>query len=102
MLTTTSNIIAISGYQDQQNVFTKVASNVTSKNDDPSKNQNDEVSLSQEARDLQQTYKKKETVLEQNYTQETQLLEREFIQARNRLEAEHSQKKRVLNINLYA
>ncbi len=101
MLTTTSNIIAISGYQDQQNVFTRVTSNSAPKNDPPSINQNDEVSLSQEARELQQVYEKKETVLEQNYANESQRLESEFLQEKNRLEAEHSQKKQALEINVY-
>ncbi len=101
MLTATSNIIAISGYQDQQNVFTKVTNNSASKNDPPPVNQNDEVSLSKKARELQQTYRKKETVLEQNYTSETQRLESEFLQEKNRLEKEHVQKKRALEINVY-
>ncbi len=100
MLTATSNIIAISGYQDQQNVFSMVTSNSASKNDPP-RNQNDEVSVSQEARELQQVYKKKETVLEQNYTAETRRLESEFLQEKNRLKTEHTQKKQALEINVY-
>ncbi len=100
-MTTTSNIVAVSGYRDQHNVFTTVTSNSALKNDPPPINQNDEVSFSQKARELQQVYKKKETVLEQNYTNESQRLESEFIQEKNRLEAEHGQKKRALEINVY-
>jgi len=102
MLTTTSNISFLSGYQDQRSLYAKDTSNSISKNEDPSKNQNDKVSLSRKAMELQQVYGKKETDLEQNYATKAQRLESEFIQAKRSLEREHSQKKQTLKVDLYA
>jgi hypothetical protein len=102
MLTTTSTISLLGGYQDQRNISVKDSSTSVSKTEDSSGNQNDQVTLSRKARTLQRVYEKKETVLEQNYTNETQRLESEFIQAKSRLEKEHSQKKQSLEINVYA
>jgi len=101
MLTATSNNNVLSGYQDQRSISAKDSSASVSKNEDPAKNQNEQVTLSRKAQALQKIYDEKETVLEQNYSSETQRLESEFIQARKRLEQEFSQKKQSLGINVY-
>ena len=102
MLTATSNNNVLSGYQDQRVISAKGSSSSVSKNEDPAKNQNEQVTLSRKAQVLQRVYAEKETVLEQNHASETQRLENEFIQARKRLEQEFSQKKQSLGINVYA
>ena len=101
MLTVTSNNNVLSGYQDQRSISTKDSSSPVAKNEDPAKNQNEQVTLSRKAQALQKIYDEKETVLEQNYSSETQRLESEFIQAKKRLEQEFSQKKESLGINVY-
>ena len=59
MLTAISNIVFPSGYQDQRNISVKDTSVSVSKSEEPSKTQEDKVSLSRRAQELQQTYKKK-------------------------------------------
>lgn len=86
MLTATSNISFPNGYQDT--AFAKDTSKAASKNEDTSKTQTDEVSLSQKSQELQQTYDKKESVLEQNYISDAQQLENKYLQEKNSLEAE--------------
>ncbi|MCP3941149.1 MAG: hypothetical protein GY710_06670 [Desulfobacteraceae bacterium] len=101
MLTETSNLVVISGYQNQQNTFAKVSNSSAVETEDFSQSQTDEVTLSRKASELQQVYETKETVLEQGYANEAQQLENEFVQEKNRLEAEYSQKKQALEIDLY-
>ncbi|OQY52326.1 MAG: hypothetical protein B6230_02945 [Desulfobacteraceae bacterium 4572_89] len=98
MLTTTSNINFFSGYQDQLNFSTRVTGHSFSKNQNTI---NDEVNLSQKAKELQQVYAKKEATLEQKYKNESQNLEREYLQEKNRVEKEFRQKKQALEIDLY-
>jgi len=102
MLTTTSNISFLNGYQDQLNFSTRVTGNSFSKNQNNTpENTNDEVNLSQKAKELQQTYEKKEATLEQSYNNESQKLETEYLLEKNRVEDEFRQKKQALEINLY-
>ena len=99
MLTATSNIRFPNEYQDT--VFAQDTRKSASKNEDASKTQTDEVSLSQKSQELQQTYKKKESVLEQNYISDAQQLENQYFQEKDRLDTELSQKKGSLEINVY-
>ncbi|MCD4722368.1 MAG: hypothetical protein K8S13_21290 [Desulfobacula sp.] len=103
MLTTTSGINYITGYQAQLDVSnTDKSSNSADHSSSNRKESNDTVNISREARELQQEYQGEKNTLEQNYNSETQQLEREFLQEKNRIEREFTQKKQSLEINVYA
>jgi hypothetical protein len=103
MLTATSGINYITGYQSQLDVSnTDRSSNGADHSSLNRKESNDTVNISREAKELQQEYQGKENTLEQNYNSETQQLEREFLQAKNMLERDFTQKKQNLEINVYA
>jgi hypothetical protein len=103
MLTTTSGINNITGYQAQLDISDTTQ---PSRNADRSysnrKENSDTVNISSKARELQQTYQTKKTTLAQNYNSDTQQLEREYALAKSRIEREFSQKKQSLEINVSA
>lgn len=103
MLTTTSGINYITGYQAQLDVSnTDRSSNSTDRSSSDRKESNDTVNISSRARELQQVYEREKTTLEQNYNSEEQQLEREYLLEKKRIEREFDQKKQSLEINVYA
>ncbi|CCK81669.1 hypothetical protein [Desulfobacula toluolica] len=104
MLTNTSGIHNLTGYQAQLNISNtaKPSSHATGSPVSNRKNINDTVNISNKARDLQQVYQREKTEVEQNHTNATQQLEREYLQEKSRLEKEFSRKKQDLEINIYA
>ncbi len=103
MLTISSGINLLTGYQVQLDA--SQTSKLTSTPDRPSGagNQNDDpVNISQKAKEIHQVYQGKKSRLEQNYNKEAQALEREYLQEKNRLQREFSQKKKSLEIDIVA
>jgi len=103
MLTNTSGINHITGYQAQLDV-SKIdkSSNTADRSSSDRKESNDTVNISSKARELQSSYEREKTTLEQNHDNEAQQLEREYLQERNRLERDFNQKKQNIEINVYA
>jgi len=103
MLTNTSGINHITGYQAQLDV-SKIdkSSNTADRSSSDRKESNDTVNISSKARELQHTYERKKTTLEQNYDNEALQLEREYLQEKNRIVREFNQKRQNLEINVYA
>jgi hypothetical protein len=102
MLTTTSGIPSITGYQTQLDTSTSRPPSTT---EDPFSNRkasDDTVNISSKAKDLQQDYQQKKTIVEQNYNSDNQQLERAYHQEKTKLERELNQKKQALEINTYA
>ena len=103
MLTTTSGINNLTGYQAQLDVSNTAR---PSNNSDPASSDrektDDSVDISSKAKELQQAYQGEKSKLEQKHDSEAQQLEREYIQEKNRIEREYSRKKRSLEINVYA
>ncbi|MCK5696450.1 MAG: hypothetical protein KAH62_07665 [Desulfobacula sp.] len=103
MLTTTSGINYITGYQAQLDVAnTDRSSNSVDRSSSDRKESNDTVNISSRARELQQVYEREKTTLEQNYNSDAQQLEREYLLGKNRLERDFNQKKQNLEINVFA
>ena len=103
MLTTTSGINNLTGYQAQLDASNTVrSSNSEDRSSSNPKENNDTVNISSQARALQQTYQTKKTTLEQSYNSDAQQLEQAYLQEKNRLEQEFRQKKQSLEIHIYA
>jgi len=103
MLTTTSGINHITGYQAQPDVSnTDRSSNSADRSSSNHKEPDDTVNISSKAKELQYTYEREKTTLEQNHNSEAQLLEREYLLARKRLERDFTQEKQNLELNIYA
>lgn len=101
MLTNISNTNVTSGYPVQQIRRAEDAVSELDASVSPLKNE-DEVTISREARKLDQSYDEKERNLEESYTKESEALEREYLQEKKRLERELSQKKQSLGISIFA
>ena len=102
MLTTTSGINNLTGYQAQLDVsITARSSNSSDRSSSDLKETDDSVNISRKAKELQQTYQGEKSKLEQKHNSEAQQLEREYIQEKNRIEREYSRKKLSLEINVY-
>lgn len=103
MLTTTSGINSLTGYQAQLAVSKSDRSlNSPYHSSSDQKETNDTVNISSKARELQEEYQGEKTALEQNYNSEAQQLEREYSLEKNRLEREFNQKRQNIEINVYA
>ena len=102
MLTTTSGINYVTGYQAQLNVSnTDRSSNSADRSSSDRKESNDTVNISTKAREIQYAYEKKKITLEQNHDNKTQQLERDYLQEKNRIEREFNHQKQNLEINVY-
>ncbi|WP_300456242.1 hypothetical protein [Desulfobacula sp.] len=102
MLTTTSGIPSVTGYQIQLDTSTSRPPSTTQPPFSNRQETDDTVNISRKAKDLQQDYQKKKTIVEQNYTSDKQQLERAYHLEKNKLERELNQKKQALEINTYA
>ena len=106
MLTTTSGINNLSGYQAQLDVSNSYRSsnleNPSSSNRKESKDTSDTVNISSKAKELQNEYQRKNTELEQRKNNETQQLEKKYLLEKKELETEFRLRKQRLNINVYA
>ncbi|OGR12858.1 MAG: hypothetical protein A2277_17505 [Desulfobacterales bacterium RIFOXYA12_FULL_46_15] len=101
MLTNTSGISNLSGYQAQLVVSN---SNRFFNRETPSsesKESNDTVDISSQAKEILTEYQQENSELEQKHEIESQQLEREYLLEKNKLETEFNQKKQRLNINVY-
>ena len=103
MLTNTSNINILAGYQTHVDV-SQITHSSNSENSSSlnRRETDDKVNISRKARELQQLYDGKKERLEQDYNSDAQQLEKEYLQEKNRLEREFVQKKKSLEINIYA
>ena len=95
MLTRISDSTLYSGYTGQQ-----VSSNKTGSAETDTTEASDSVSISTEARALENTYTQKQDQLSQKYASEQDQLEQEYLREKSQLEREYSQKKQSLGINL--
>lgn len=103
MLTTTSGINNLTGYQAQLDVSnTARPSNNSDRSSSDREKTDDSVKISRKAKELQQAYQGEKSQLEQKRNNEAQQLEREYLQEKNRIEREYSRKKLSLKINVYA
>ncbi|MCK5164727.1 MAG: hypothetical protein KAQ72_13465 [Desulfobacula sp.] len=103
MLTNTSGINTLTGYQAQLDISNSARpSNSADRSSLDPKEKDETVNISSKARELQQVYQGEKNKLEQNFNSETQQLEREYLQEKNRLAIEYNQKKQSLEINVYA
>jgi hypothetical protein len=104
MLTDTSGINSLSGYQVQPNVSNsnRSASNLETASSVKLKESGDTVDISSKAKALQTEYQRKHSELEQRKNSETQQLERKYLLEKNELEREFRLKKQRLDINVYA
>ena len=106
MLTTTSGINNLSGYQAQLDVSNSYRSsnleNPSPSNSKESKKTNDTVNISSKANELQNEKQRKKTELEQRKNNEAQQLEKKYLLEKKELETEFRLKKQRLNINVYA
>jgi hypothetical protein len=103
MLTTTSGIDSLSGYQVQPKVSNsnRPASNLESAYSAKVKESKDTVDISSKAKELQTEYRRKHSELEQRKNNEAQQLERKYLLEKNELEQEFRLKKQRLDINVY-
>jgi len=103
MLTTTSGISYLSGYQAQLDVSNSDRSSNREKVSSPeNKESNDTVDISSKAKELQTEYQRKNSELQQRKKNEAQQLERKYLLEKNELEREFRLKKQRLEINVYA
>jgi hypothetical protein len=104
MLTDTSGINSLSGYQVQPNVSNsnRSASSLETVSSVKFKESGDTVDISSKAKELQTEYQRKNSELEQRKNSETQQLERKYLLEKNELEREFRLKKQRLDINVYA
>ena len=104
MLTTTSGINSLSGYQVQPNVSNsnQPAPNLEPASSEKVKESGDTVDISGKAKELQTEHQRKTSELEQRKNNEAQQLERKYLLEKNELEQEFRLKKQRLDINVYA
>ena len=104
MLTTTSGINYLSGYQVQLNVpnSNRSDSDLETASSEKIKESGDTVDISSKAKELQTDYQRKNSELEQRKNHEAQQLERKYLLEKNELEQEFRLKKQRLDINVYA
>jgi len=104
MLTNTSGINNVTGYQAQLDISsaTQVSKNDEKRFSSDRKESSDTVSISRKAQALQQTYHTEKTTLEQNFDSDVDQLEREYAREKNQLERAFKQKKQNLEIHVYA
>ncbi len=102
MLTQTSGIRYLSGYQAQLDVSNSDrSSNRESLPSSKTKETNDRVDISSKAKEIQNEYQRKNAELEQRHKSETQQLEKEYRKEKNKLENEFNLKKQRLEINVF-
>jgi len=110
MLTTTSGINSLSGYQVQLNVSNpdrsssnlETPSSANRKEPANSKESRDTVDISSKAKELQTEYQRKNSELEQRKNNEAQQLEQKYRLEKDELEREFRMKQQRLDINVYA
>ena len=102
-LTNISNIPLNTGGLVQANqAYSSVSSRTSEQLTSDIKQPEESVTISQEARVLQQEFNKDKSNLEENYNRDAQALERAYQQEKSKLEREFSQKKQALEVNIYA
>jgi hypothetical protein len=104
MLTDTSGINSLSGYQVQPNVSNsnRSASSLGTSSSAEVKESGDTVDISSKAKELQTEYQRKHSELEQRKNSEARQLDRKYLLEKNELEREFRLKKQRLDINVYA
>ncbi len=98
MLTNTSGINVLTGYQEQLDVSNTIrSSNIKNSSPLNRKEIDDTVNISRKTRKIQQVYEGTKESLEQDYNYDAQQLEKEYLQEKKRLEREFTQKKQSQN-----